>query len=209
MTQLSRASFVSKWNGRFADNITREIEEEDLREFVEDVKDSFFNITDYTAPAATFEGLTGSPMGNTQLVNWGNGLLNSLKGGVSVNYNTLKKLYDFVVGGDFKDYNGHAYLYRFGGTSITVSGTNTYTFTFSTGLGPGSYSSALRYFVNFPNANTGPSTLNLDSMGPKDIKRRGGAAVQAGDLSGIVILAYNGTYFQILGNDNGINGGTP
>lgn len=48
MAVLTAAAFLSKWNARFADNTTREISEEDMREFVEDIKDSFQNITGAT-----------------------------------------------------------------------------------------------------------------------------------------------------------------
>lgn len=40
MTALSKAAFLSKWQTRFADNTSRAIDEQDLREFTEDIKDS-------------------------------------------------------------------------------------------------------------------------------------------------------------------------
>lgn len=44
MSVLTAAAFLSKWTARFADNTTRDISEADMREFVEDIKDSFSNI---------------------------------------------------------------------------------------------------------------------------------------------------------------------
>lgn len=44
MAVLTPASFLSKWNSRFADNSTRDISEGDMREFGEDIKDSFFSV---------------------------------------------------------------------------------------------------------------------------------------------------------------------
>lgn len=46
MAILTEAGFISKWVSRFADNSTREISESDIREFAEDIKDSFFCIED-------------------------------------------------------------------------------------------------------------------------------------------------------------------
>ena len=40
MAQLSKAAFLSKFNALFADNITRDISEADIREFTLDIKDS-------------------------------------------------------------------------------------------------------------------------------------------------------------------------
>lgn len=45
--QLTVSAFLSKWFSRFADNSSREISEEDLREFREDVADSFLNLLDH------------------------------------------------------------------------------------------------------------------------------------------------------------------
>lgn len=46
MTKLSVSAFVSKWNGKFADNSTRVITEAFMREFSGDVTDSFLGLTD-------------------------------------------------------------------------------------------------------------------------------------------------------------------
>jgi hypothetical protein len=46
MTQLSKTAFLSKYATIFANNSTREISEEDVRDFRQDVSDSFLNIPD-------------------------------------------------------------------------------------------------------------------------------------------------------------------
>ena len=50
------------------------------------------------------------------------------------------------------------------------------------------------------NANTGASTINVDTLGAKTITRTDGAALQAGDITAgaIVSLIYDGTNFQIV-----------
>jgi len=49
-------------------------------------------------------------------------------------------------------------------------------------------------------ANTGAATLNVDSLGAKDIKRLDGSALVAGDIAAdaIVDVVYDGTNFQLL-----------
>lgn len=46
MAQLTKAAFLSKWSSLFADNSTREISEEDLRNFRLDISESFLSIED-------------------------------------------------------------------------------------------------------------------------------------------------------------------
>gem|GEM_PF-5917444 len=81
----------------------------------------------------------------------------------------------------------------------TATGTNTYsvTITPSTGF---SYSDGLILFVKFANANTGPSTLNVNSAGAKDIVKNGDEALAVGDIKAgqIYMVAYDGTRFQIV-----------
>lgn len=45
--------------------------------------------------------------------------------------------------------------------------------------------------------NTGASTVNVDNLGAKNIIHADGTAVQAGDISGLVHLVYNGSSFVI------------
>lgn len=82
----------------------------------------------------------------------------------------------------------------------TASGTDTYTATLSPSIS--SYSSDHRYFIKFTNANTGAATLNLNSIGAKSIVKNGSTALSAADIKAgqILILAYDGTNLQIVGN---------
>jgi hypothetical protein len=85
--------------------------------------------------------------------------------------------------------------------SAVASGTNTYTATISPAIT--AYASTQRFFITFTNENTGASTLNLNSLGVKTITKQG-AALGKGDIlsGGIYIVAYDGTNFQLLGDNN-------
>jgi hypothetical protein len=52
------------------------------------------------------------------------------------------------------------------------------------------------------NANTGASTINVNSLGVVAIKRKDGSALLAGDIpaGGMMIVSYDGTYYQLLNN---------
>lgn len=84
--------------------------------------------------------------------------------------------------------------------SATASGTDTYTATISPAIA--AYSSGQRFYIMFTNANTGAATINLNSLGAKAIRKNGATALVAGDISAgqVVLLAYDGTNFQIVGN---------
>lgn len=65
---------------------------------------------------------------------------------------------------------------------------------------PGSYTAGLEVVFKAANANTGASTLNVNSLGTQSIKKLDGAtALQAGDIAAgqIVTCIYDGTNFQI------------
>lgn len=79
----------------------------------------------------------------------------------------------------------------------STSGTDTYTATISPAIT--SYTTGDQFNINFVNANTGASTLNLNSLGAKSILNSDGSAVTANTLSNVVPLVYNGTAFQIIG----------
>lgn len=84
----------------------------------------------------------------------------------------------------------------------TVSGTDTYTVSISvTGLysGAETYTAGDQFTLQFPNANTGAATININSEGAVAIEKEGGA-LSAGDLiaGGIYRVAYDGTAFQII-----------
>jgi hypothetical protein len=94
---MNTSTFKSKWNSRFADNIIREIEESDLREFVEDIADNFYNADDFTAPSASFSSITGNATDNSSINTLAGNIINTVRGGIGVDYNTLKKLYDYFT----------------------------------------------------------------------------------------------------------------
>lgn len=99
---MNIATFKSKWAARFADNITREIEESDLREFVDDIADNFYNADDFSAPSASFGSISGNATDNASINTLAGDIVSSVRGGATVPYNTLKKLYDHfttVTGG--------------------------------------------------------------------------------------------------------------
>lgn len=56
------------------------------------------------------------------------------------------------------------------------------------------------------NANTGASTINVDGLGVKSIKKTDGSALVAGDLvvGALVTLGYDGTNFQVLSHVQGV-----
>lgn len=81
---------------------------------------------------------------------------------------------------------------RFG----TAAGTDTYTLTLTPPLTE--YATGLALLVKFTNTNTDAATLNVNSLGAKDIVVRAGIPVIAGQLTGdkFYLLVYDGTRFQ-------------
>lgn len=80
----------------------------------------------------------------------------------------------------------------------TASGTNTYTATLSP---TPSYASGLTVRIKFTNGNTGASTINLNSLGAKSIKKNVSTDLASGDIpaGAIVEMVYDGTNFQAIG----------
>jgi hypothetical protein len=76
-----------------------------------------------------------------------------------------------------------------------------------TNLYSGSYSQLMPILFNAHATNTGASTINVNSLGAKSLKRPDGTATQAGDIvSGqLYIINYDGTDFLIV---PGFGGGT-
>jgi len=52
MASLTKTAFLSKWASLFADNSTRNISEEDMRDFRQDIADSFLNTADRNVSTA-------------------------------------------------------------------------------------------------------------------------------------------------------------
>jgi hypothetical protein len=94
--------------------------------------------------------------------------------------------------------------------SATASGTNTYTATLSPAIT--AYVAGQRVYILFTNGNTDVATINLNSLGAKDIVKNGGTILTSGDISAgqVLELYYDGVKFQIVGSVNisGSGGGT-
>jgi len=86
--------------------------------------------------------------------------------------------------------------------SGTTTGTDTYAITISNH--PLIYSSDLLLFIKFTNANTGASTLNINSIGAISIKKNVSDALISGDIKAgqILLLVFDGTNFQLAGGDD-------
>ena len=80
----------------------------------------------------------------------------------------------------------------------SASGTNTYTVSIS---GISSLAEGLSVKIKFQNANTGASTLNINGLGAKEIRKSNGNALSSGSIKAgqILHLVYTGTSFQCLG----------
>lgn len=90
----------------------------------------------------------------------------------------------------------------------TSSSPNTYSATLSPA--PTSYYSGQFILLKFTNGNTSAATINLNSLGAKNIVLPGGAALSRDDiLSGMVAgLIYDGTNFQLISPSRKIYYGT-
>lgn len=91
---------------------------------------------------------------------------------------------------------------------IIASGTDTYTATVNNSVT--SYVDGQIFELKFTNANTGPATLNINSLGAKSIKKNTSVALLANDiLSGQAIqVYYDGVNFQLLGANGLVNTAT-
>ncbi len=90
-------------------------------------------------------------------------------------------------------------------STFTAAGTNTYTVT---ATGVTQYLPGLELKILFTNANTGASTINVNSLGARTLQKNG-AAVASGDIAagGTYRLTFDGTNFQVLGIGGGGGGG--
>lgn len=88
---------------------------------------------------------------------------------------------------------------------VTATGTNTYVATASPV--PSAYSEGQRFNIKFTNANTGASTINLNSLGAVSIVKNGTEALESGDISAgqILLIQYDGTNMQIVGGVDGVD----
>lgn len=86
-----------------------------------------------------------------------------------------------------------------GATLYTATGTNT--ITFSTTPTFSSYVSGQRFWIKAAGANTGAVTINVNSLGAKNVYKSGATALGAGDIpaaNACFCVVYDGTQFQIL-----------
>jgi hypothetical protein len=83
-------------------------------------------------------------------------------------------------------------------SGATASGTDTYSATITPAIT--AYVEWQRFYIKFTNANTGASTINLNSLGAKSIVKNGSTALSASDINAgqILCLVYDGTNFQIV-----------
>lgn len=82
--------------------------------------------------------------------------------------------------------------------AASSSAANTYVATLSPA--PVAYTIGMIVFIQFTNANTSASSLNLNTLGAKTIKRLDGTDLLAGDIQAGMIgaLSYDGTNFQLI-----------
>jgi hypothetical protein len=81
-----------------------------------------------------------------------------------------------------------------------ATGTNTY----AVAISVSAYQTGQEYRVLFTNANTGPSTLNINSLGPVPIVKAGSVALAAGDMPAGAVqeLVYDGTNMQLIASSS-------
>lgn len=65
---------------------------------------------------------------------------------------------------------------------------------------PTSYTKGLMVLFKAANTNTGASTINVNSLGTKNILRKGGGSLEAGDIlaNALILLVYDGTQFLLI-----------
>jgi len=91
-------------------------------------------------------------------------------------------------------------------SGIVASGTDTYTASYSPTI---AYTDGLKVIVRFTNANTGSSTININSLGAKSIVKGVSTALVSGDIvaGATLLLVYNGTNFVAV-SGLAVSGGT-
>ena len=90
----------------------------------------------------------------------------------------------------------------------SVSGTDTITATAP--LSMAAYATGQIFYFIAAGSNTGAVTLNINSIGAKDITKNGANALSSGDIVGgtIVTIVYDGTQFQLASNGAAGGGAT-
>lgn len=90
--------------------------------------------------------------------------------------------------------------------SATASGTNTYTATPDPAIT--SYAAGQKFVITFTNANSASSTINLNGLGAKTLKKDVTTNLASGDIKagGCYLIVYDGTNFQVIGVGGGGSG---
>lgn len=107
---------------------------------------------------------------------------------------TITALKQRAMGQDIAD----SFKIASGIQSGVTAGSGTYTTTIS---GVGGYADGDTYSVKFASSNGGAATININSLGPRSLKKAVSIDLAIGDLlaGGEYIIAYDGTNFQVLG----------
>lgn len=92
--------------------------------------------------------------------------------------------------------------FRSGIGTATASGTDTYTATIA---GVTAYATHDVYEIIFTNGNTGSSTININSLGAKTLKKSVSTNLASGDINAgqSFFIVYDGTNFQVIGLGGG------
>lgn len=117
-------------------------------------------------------------------------------------------VFDFTIPRGDKGDPGAISPEALGEATWILDSTNTNTYAGSAEMSITSYFTGYQVNLCVANANTGASSLNVDSLGAKTIKKNVTEDVEAGDIKAgqVVPLVYDGTNFQIVGG--GGSGGT-
>lgn len=86
------------------------------------------------------------------------------------------------------------------GAITTTGSANAYVLT--TGLSLAAYVAGQSFFIKANFTNSGAATINVDTLGAKDIRKNGTTALASGDIvsGNIYIISYDGTLFQVVGH---------
>jgi hypothetical protein len=174
MAQLNGVDFLAKWATLFADNTTGDISAEDMRDFRQDIKDSFFNLLDgvglvsgLTTPRIPY-ATSATALANSNLYHATNGLgLGITPSGGSADYLSfeLGNGISILSGKTTSDshlignayYNGTNYVYRTSNFVNKLSLTSG-AFVFEA-AGSGTAGNNITWFQRFRIGNSG--TINI------------------------------------------------
>lgn len=87
-----------------------------------------------------------------------------------------------------------------GNNYAVATGTDNYAATVAPAIT--AYATGQQFVINFANANTGVSTLNINGLGAKNLLKIGSTALHKGDITSgqSFIVVYDGTNFQLVGH---------